>query len=75
LIGIRLICYPRSALLNADNTKLERFMLLPRLPFDRKVTVGLKDVALKAGVQMTDLSQFLALLEGMRIHRRTRAVA
>ncbi len=50
-------------------------MLLPRLPFDRKVTVGLKDVALKAGVQMTDLSQFLALLEGMRIHRRTRAVA
>jgi len=29
-------------------------MLLPRLPFDRKVTVGLKDVALKAGVQMTD---------------------
>ena len=61
------------ALLNADNTKLERFMLLPRLPFDRKVAVGLEDTVLKASVPLTDLNRFLILLEGMRIRRRTRA--
>ena len=63
------------ALLDRNNTELESFMLLPRLTFDRKVAFGLKDAALRLAVPMTALSQFLALVEGMRIRRRTKIAA
>ena len=58
------------ALLNTDNTKVERFVLLPRLTFDRKVAIGLKDASLKTGAPMSDLGQLLCGLEEMRVLRR-----
>jgi len=60
------------ALLDPSNTELEKFVLLPRIPFDRKVSIGPKDLVLKSGVAIPDLSQFLVALEGMKIRRRTR---
>ena len=34
--------HDKMALLNSNNAKLDKFMLLPRLLFDRKVAVGLQ---------------------------------
>jgi DNA invertase Pin-like site-specific DNA recombinase len=57
------------ALLNSSNTEFEKFVMLPRLSFRRKVTVGPDDPLIMAGATLTDLSQFLAELEEMRIRR------
>ena len=63
------------ALLDRNNTELDKLILLPRLTFDRKVAVGLKDAALKPGMPMSDFSQFISLLDGMRIQRRTKLLS
>ena len=48
---------------NAENAKE---------PFDRKVALGLENAALKFAVPMTDPSQFLTLIERMRIRRHSK---
>jgi len=60
------------ALLNSNNTKFEKFVLLSGIPFRGKVTVGLKDGLVKSGSKLTDLRRFLNVLDEMRIRRRTK---
>jgi len=57
-------------LLNSSNTTIEKFALVPRLPFHRRFAIGSRDAVLSAGIPITDLSRFLTALEEMRIRRR-----
>lgn len=63
------------ALLDSTNSAFERLVLLPRLPFDRKVAIGPRDTELRAGVPVSELSEFLTVLEEMRIRRQTKFAA
>jgi len=58
------------ALLNASNTEFETFLLVSCITSRGKVTVGPKDSLLQAGVALTDLGQFISLIEKMRTNPR-----
>lgn len=59
-------------LLNSDNTMIDRFVVVPRISFRRRFSIGANDPLLATGVPITDLSQLLAVLEQMRIGRSGR---
>jgi hypothetical protein len=57
-------------LLNSNNTVIEQLVVVPRLSFHRRFSIGVNDPVLATGVPITDLSQFLAAVDQMRIRRR-----
>jgi len=63
------------ALLNSSNTEFEKLVMVPRLQFRGKVTVGSRDEVIKTGFKLTDLRLFVSSLDEMRIRRRSKILA